>query len=150
LPHRRREQYDDRWVTMIYLRSVVHHRPARWACDARNWRAAAAAMDARPLISQSRLSRRLRTLGVNQLVERALAAMSDLLLAAEETSASSSPPPPSPPLVKLMDSKPLTVGAYSKDVDARRAGWPTGSSPAATGATRSRTVGSCGTGRCCR
>jgi hypothetical protein len=101
-PRRPREQFCDRWVVMVYCWSALHHRPACWACGARNW---PASLD-RPLISQSRLSRRLRTVGVQQLLERALAAGSDLF---------------GPPLlVKQIDSKPLTVGAYSKDADARR------------------------------
>ena len=100
-PRRPREQYDDRWVVTVYLWSVAHDRPACWACDPRHW---PPELD-RPLPSQSRLSRRLRTAGVQQLLERALAAASDLFPV---------------PLVKQIDSKPLTVGAYSKDADAKR------------------------------
>lgn len=103
-PRRPREQYDDRWIVTVYLWSVVHQKPANWACKARHW---PAELD-RPLPSQSRLSRRLRTVGVQQLLERALAAASDLSH------------PSGPPLVKVIDSKPLTVGAYSKDADAKR------------------------------
>jgi len=86
----------------VYLWSAAHDRPVCWACDAHNW---PEELD-RPLPSQSRMSRRLRTVPVQQLLERALAAASDLF--------------GPPPLVKQVDSKPLTVGAYSKDADARR------------------------------
>jgi hypothetical protein len=103
-PRRPREVYDDRWVATVYLWSVVHHKPASWACDEGNW---PAELD-RPLPSQSRLSRRVRTVGVQQLLERALASVSDLLQ------------PEGPPLVKAIDSKPLVVGAYSKDADAKK------------------------------
>lgn len=98
---RAREQFCDRWVTMVYLWSVLHDRSMSWACDARNW---PKDLD-RPLISQSRLSRRLRTVGVLQLIERLLSAASDLF---------------GTPLVKTIDSKPLTVGAYTKDKDATK------------------------------
>ena len=73
-PRRPREQYDDRWVVMVYLWSVLHDRRASWACDPGNW---PDTLD-RPLISQSRLSVRLRTVGVPQLVERLLSAASEL------------------------------------------------------------------------
>ena len=100
-PRGKRRQYCDRWVVFMYFWSVIHDRCDSWACDARNW---PATLD-RPLISQSRLSRRLRTVGVTQLIERLMLAVSDRF---------------GIPMVKLIDSKPLTVGAYSKDVDAKR------------------------------
>lgn len=104
-PHtsrRPRELYDDRWVVMVHLWGVLHDRSQSWSCEAANW--PDDLLD-RPLISQSRLSRRLRTVGVQQLVERLLSAASELFRA---------------PLAKTIDSKPLTVGAYSKDADAQR------------------------------
>jgi hypothetical protein len=98
-PRRPRELHDDRWVVLVHLWGVVHDRGQSWACDPENW---PDDLD-RPLISQSRLSRRLRTVGVQQLVERLLSAASALFHT---------------PLAKAIDSKPLTVGAYSKDADA--------------------------------
>jgi hypothetical protein len=104
-PRRRpREQYGDRWIVMVYLWSVLHDRPVCWACDERNW--PKVLLDGRPLPSASRMSRRLRGVGVPQLIERVTAAAGDLFGA--------------PPLVKVIDSKPLCVGAYSKDADAKR------------------------------
>ena len=106
LPRRRRrprEQYCDRWVLLVFLWSVLHDRPRGWACDPANW--PDALRQGRPLPSPSRLSRRLRTVGVLQLLGRVLAAASD---------------PFGVPLVKAIDSKPLTVGAYSRDRDAKR------------------------------
>jgi hypothetical protein len=108
-PRRPREQYTDRWVVLIYLWSVLHDRRASWACRPESWRGVE--LDG-PLISQSRLSRRLRTVGVLQLVERLLAAASELAGNADTGG--------EPPLVKQIDSKPMTVGAYSKDADAKR------------------------------
>jgi hypothetical protein len=106
---RARELYDDRWVVLVHLWGVIHDRSQSWSCDPANW---PDALD-RPLVSQSRLSRRLRTVGVLQLLERLQAAACDLLDAAARGG---------PPLVKAIDSKPLTVGAYSKDPDAKKPG----------------------------
>ena len=102
-PRRPRELFCDRWVLMVLLWSVLHDRPRAWACDAANWPDRVLA--GRPLPSPSRLSRRLRTAGVLQLLERVLALASD---------------PFGVPLVKSADSKPMTVGAYSRDRDAKR------------------------------
>ena len=102
----REDKARDRWVVLVYLLSVIHDRPVYcrpvyWACDKRHW---PESLD-RALISQSRMSRRLRTVGVLQFLER-------LLAAAGETAGTS--------LVKRIDSKPLTVGAYSKDKEAKK------------------------------
>jgi hypothetical protein len=101
-PRRPRELYDDRWVVMVHLWGVLHDRSQSWSCEAANW---PDGLLERPLISQSRLSRRLRTVGVPQLLERLLCAATALFHT---------------PLAKAIDSKPLTVGAYSKDADAGR------------------------------
>ena len=93
---------NDRIIVMVYLWSVLHDRPVNWACQIKNW-GAKLNFD---LPSDSTMSRRLRTVGVQQLIERALSAGSDLF--------------GPPPLVKQMDSKPLYVGPYSKDRDAKR------------------------------
>jgi hypothetical protein len=92
---------------MVHLWGVIHDRGQGWSCDPANWPDDVLA-DGRPLISQSRLSRRLRTVGVQQLLERLLAAASDRF--------------GPPPLAKTIDSKPLTVGAYTKDADAKERG----------------------------
>lgn len=100
-PPRKRQQFSDRWIALIYLWSVLHDRPVIWACDPKNW---PREMD-RPLPVDSTMSRRLRTVSVLQLIDRAMAQAADLF---------------GPPLVKTLDSKPLLVGAYSKDRDASR------------------------------
>lgn len=97
-----RRQFNDRWIIMVYLWAVIHDRPVSWTCDEQNW--PADLLD-RPLPSCATMSRRLRTIGVLQLLERLLQALSDRTPV---------------PLVKTLDSKPLYVGAYSKDRDAKR------------------------------
>ena len=101
-PRQRRVRFNDRIIVIVYLWSVLHDRPVCWACDPANWPADRAF----ELPEDSTLSRRLRTVGVQQLLERALAALSDRF--------------GPPPLVKQLDSKPLYVGAYSKDPDAKK------------------------------
>jgi hypothetical protein len=101
-PTRRpREQFNDRVIVLVYLWSVLHDRPVCWACDAVNWPKEMAW----ELPSDSTLSRRLRTVGVSLFIERVLAALSELFPVT---------------LVKAIDSKPLLVGAYSMDRDAKR------------------------------
>ena len=97
----KRQQFSDCTIVLVYLWSVLHDRPVSWACDRSSW---PRELD-RPLPSDTTLSRRLRTLSVLQLLERTLAAASDLF---------------PQPVVKAIDSKPLLVGAYSKDRDAKR------------------------------
>lgn len=97
-----RRQFNDRWIIMVYLWSVINDRPVCWACDEQNWEKGQ--LDC-PLPSNATMSRRLRTVGVLQLLERLLMALTDALPT---------------PLVKTVDSKPMVVGAYSKDRDAKR------------------------------
>jgi IS5 family transposase len=101
-PRPKQTRFNDRIVVMVYLWSVLWDRPVCWACNARNW-SIELPFD---LPSDSTMSRRLRTVGVQQLLERALSAASALF--------------GEPPLVKQMDSKPMYVGPYSKDKDAKR------------------------------
>jgi hypothetical protein len=102
-PRRPRVQFPDRAIVLVYLWSVLHDRPVTWACDRRNWPGGEPPFE---LPSDTTMSRRLVTVGVVQLIERVLRAASDLV--------------GPPPLVKVVDSKPMTVGAYSKDRDAKR------------------------------
>jgi hypothetical protein len=100
-PRRKGETFSDRTIVLVYLWSVLRDRSVSWACDARNWPAELE----RELPSDSRMSVRLRTVGVLQLLQRVLEAMWALF---DES------------LVKTIDSKPLLVGAYSHDRDAKR------------------------------
>jgi hypothetical protein len=100
-PRRPRVIFNDHIIVMVYLWSVLHERPVCWACDALNW-SKELSFD---LPSNSAMSQRLRTVGVQQLFERALACAADRFPWT---------------LVKAMDSKPVLVGACSKDRDAKR------------------------------
>ena len=104
IAHRRRPrvQFIDQLIVMVYLWSVLHERPVCWACDTDNWPKDLLGFE---LPSDSTMSQRLETPGVKQLIERVLTAAADLF---------------PPTLVKSIDSKPLPVGAYSKDADAKR------------------------------
>lgn len=102
-PPRARVQFSDRLIALVYLWSVLHQRPVTWACDRGHWPGGEPPFE---LPSDSTMSSRLRTVGVQQLIERVTLAASDLF--------------GDPPLVKAVDSKPMTVGAYSKDTDAKR------------------------------
>lgn len=109
-PHPRRpgEVYHDRVILRVYFWSVLKDRAVCWACERRNWAGAPATGPAAApaeLPSQSLMSRRLRTVGVVQALERAHAALADRF---------------GPGPVKAIDSKPLPVGNYSKDRDAKR------------------------------
>jgi hypothetical protein len=101
-PRQRRVKFSDRIVVLVYLRSVLHDRPVSWVCDSGNWRSIDRPFE---LPSDSAMSRRLRTVGVQQLLERVLAKASEVF---------------GIPLAKELDSKPLYVGPYSKDRDAKR------------------------------
>lgn len=100
-PLGKRQQFSDRIILLVYLWSVLHDRPVCWACDPDNW---PRERDCE-LPSDTTMSRRLKSVSFLQLFERVLTAAADLH--------------PTQP-VKQIDSKPLTVGGYSKDRDARR------------------------------
>jgi len=102
-PRRRRVIFSDHLIVLVLLWAVLHDRPTCWACEPENW--PAAREGAHELPDDSTMSRRVRTVGVQQLLERVLAALSDLF---DDT------------LVKEMDSKPLVTGNYSQDPDAKR------------------------------
>ena len=80
-PRRARERFGDRLIIMIYLWSVINDRPVCWACQQDNW--PKDLLDREPP-SPSVMSRRLRTVGVMQLFERLLAALSDATGAPQE------------------------------------------------------------------
>jgi hypothetical protein len=94
--------YPDVRIVEVYLWAAIHDRPTGWACLAQHW---PAAQRWRRLPSESTMSERLRSASVRLL----LAAMLDRLAALRP-----------PALARAVDSKPLPVGGYSKDRDARR------------------------------
>lgn len=97
-------QFNDAIILAVALWATVHDRPISWACQARHW-----PRDRLPfeLPSDQTMSQRLKTLSVQLLLEQvfhcllALAALSGFALA------------------RRLDSKPLPVGGFSKDRQAR-------------------------------
>ena len=103
-PRRKGVTYSDAWVLGVFFWAAAHDRPVCWACDERNW--PRGHLRWRRLPSDSTMSDRLRTVSVLGL----LAAVLDRLAALA---------PPADSLVRAVDGKPLPVGGYSKDRDAR-------------------------------
>ena len=68
--------FGDAAIVLTYAWSVLHDRPFCWACDPRNWPTEyRVRFDLLP--SASTMSRRLRSLGVRQLLERVQRAVAD-------------------------------------------------------------------------
>jgi hypothetical protein len=103
-PRRKRVRYSDAWVLAVFFWAAVHDRPVCWACDGRNW--PDARLRGRELPSDGCMSQRLRTLPVLSLLAAVLERLASLA-------------PPGESLVRVVDGKPLPVGGYSKDRDAR-------------------------------
>jgi len=87
-------------IVVVYLWAVIHDRPTSWACDPSNWEAAPPSR----LPSQSTMSRRLRSRAIEQLLARVEAELRG---------------DPRQWWVHRIDSKPLPIGPYSKDSDAK-------------------------------
>jgi len=102
IPRRKRQQFSDRDIVLVLIWAVLHDRPVCWACTWENW---SAGMD-EELPSSVTMSRRLRSVGVLQLLDRLLTLLSEKFSHTH--------------LVKAIDSKPLRVGHYSTDRDAKR------------------------------
>ncbi|HJZ93896.1 MAG TPA: transposase [Gemmataceae bacterium] len=95
-----RVSHADQWVVLVYLWACLHDRPTQWACRRCHW-----PPDLRPprLPSQPTMSRRLRSAGVNALLNALLARYRGR---------------PEDDWVRYLDAKPLPVGGMSKDPDA--------------------------------
>ena len=94
-------RYSSAVMVGVFLWAVIHDRPVSWACEREHW---PAQREFRRLPSQSVMSRRLRSKAVKGLLD----AMEEALRERGE-----------PHWVKAVDSKPLVVGPYSKDREAR-------------------------------
>lgn len=101
----RRFTFADAQVAGVLFWAALHDRPVSWAADAGNWPAEALAAAGGRVPDQSTMSRRLRTAGVRDLLGRLHARLAGDGGAGD--------------LVKVADSKPLPVGAYSVARDAR-------------------------------
>ena len=104
----KKHSFSDALIVKVYFLATFFDRPTSWACKESNWPAGWIDDLIGTLPSQSTMSRRMRSLGVLQLIERVQTMLSQAL---EDD------------VVKAIDSKPLPVGSYSKDSDARRGGW---------------------------
>lgn len=94
-------QYPDTLIMGMYLWAVFHDRPLCWAADRSNY---SSVFRPRKLPSRSQFGRRIRSARCQALLEalnRELAEVEDV------------------PNIFLMDSRPLRVGAYSRDPDIR-------------------------------
>ena len=97
----RRGKFTDAQILLTYLWSVLHDRPRKWACDRKNWPKSLLRWS---LPSESTISRRMKTQPVQQLLselESTVAMISNCAL------------------ILNLDAKPLPVGGWSKDPDAR-------------------------------
>lgn len=106
-------RYGDAVIAEVYFWSAIHDRPVSWACHPEHW---PARVRPRRIPGQSRMSRRLRTRSVRQLID----ALEERVLRAD----------PTPPLACALDGKPLVVGPHSHD---RNATWGFGSGGRAKG-----------------
>lgn len=94
--------YDDTLIVGMFLWATFHDRPLCWAADRSNY---SSLFRPRKLPSRSQFGRRIRTPRCQALIDalnRELAMVEDV------------------PNIFLMDSRPLRLGSYSRDPDARR------------------------------
>jgi len=101
----------DRTIALVYLWAALHDRPTCWAVDPAHW---PDALRPARLPSQATMSRRLRSRPVRHLLAAALRALRGRAAG----------------WLTFLDTKPLPVGGWSKDGDARRGrganGWIVG------------------------
>lgn len=100
-PRRPRETFSDVEIAMVFFWAVVNDRPMSWACEQRNWPLTLRRW-AKP--SQSRLSRRLRSASVRELLDR----MDHEVLRTSHDMQ----------LFWMVDGKPLVISGISKDKQA--------------------------------
>jgi hypothetical protein len=98
----RRGKFSDGVIVLIYLLGVLHDRSPRWAANRHNWPLWLRRVLPSP--SYSQLMRRLKTTSARQLIDQISADCRQRF-------------PPSQ--LKFCDGKPLVVGGFSKDPDAR-------------------------------
>jgi hypothetical protein len=98
----RRGKFSDGVIVLIYLLGVLRDRSAHWAADQRNWPLWLRRV--LPCPSYSQFIRRLKTATARQLIDRISAQYRQRLPHSQ---------------LKLCDAKPLVVGGFSKDPDAR-------------------------------
>jgi hypothetical protein len=96
----RRCTHPDSVIACVLVWAALHDRPILWSCQPGHW-----PKELRPKVlpTQSCMSRRLKSMGVQQLLERTFGLLRDQLPVG---------------LLKFIDAKPLAVGGCSKDLDA--------------------------------
>lgn len=102
-PPKASEAFSDRQIVQTYYWAVIHDRPVLWACQRAHW-PLHERKSRKP--SPATMSRRLRS----QRVKRLLEALEAKVLR----------PQADPPLLWIIDGKPLVIGGCSKD---RQAGY---------------------------
>lgn len=100
--------FSDAVIVLVFFWAVLHDRPICWACQPHNWPREWVWLS---LPSAATMSRRLKTFSCCQLI----AGLYHRLLAKDQSLC----------CCRRIDSKPLVVGGFSKDRDARR-GYATG------------------------
>ena len=125
--HQRSVQYNDAIILLVAMWAVLHDRPISWACGGRDgggpgtWRSLPGGCPWASLPSRGTMSRRLKTLSLKQLLEQVFWRL--LWITPTSMLKPRSLPPstePSSPMLRKLDSKPLPVGGFSKDRDAKR------------------------------
>jgi hypothetical protein len=106
-------RHSDRLILLVFFWAVLHDRPISWACQIRHWSSQYQWLQ---LPSQPTMSRRLRRLSLILLM---------MGLYHRLRQVPQDPGQVLPGLCRRIDSKPLVVGGFSKDRDARR-GYATG------------------------
>lgn len=108
---RQRSIYSDGLIALIYLFAVLKDRSPLWAQNLKHWPLWVRARLSANWPSYSQLQRRLKRPSLWQLLERLLREYRQALPAGAE---------------KILDGKPLVVGGFSKDRDAKRGKVPDG------------------------
>ena len=102
------ETFGDGLVALIFLYACLSDRSPRWACDKRNWPLWIRRVE---FPSYSQLMKRLKSPSVASLIETVDTELRGALPSG---------------LDKVFDGKPLVVGGFSKDPDAKRGHVPRG------------------------
>ncbi|MGE5611617.1 MAG: transposase, partial [Bacillota bacterium] len=103
-PRAPRVQFSDAHILAVAGWAVLHDRPICWACCRRHWHGTRLGMD---LPSPATMSVRLRTVSLHLLLEQVFYRVLSVVALAGFC------------LTRRLDSKPLPVGGFSKDRDAR-------------------------------
>ena len=120
-PRPRGVAYNDAVILLVAMWAILHDRPICWACRQRNW---GRSLPWAALPTPGTMSIRLRTLSVQLLLEQVYMRLSQvhMRLSAVTPAAAAAAAGAGGGfcMCRSVDSKPLPVGGFSKDRDARR------------------------------